>query len=88
MKSKPDVSQFNKNRVEQEKFLENVSNSLENVSLGKMPKAYILKSYRLSWDVVKALKLYVAKKSVETASRVTETEVIEDLLRNHLNINK
>lgn len=88
MKSKPDVSQFDKSSVEQDRFLENVRGSQENSSVEKMPKAYVLKSFRLSWDVVKGLKLYVAKKSVETATRVTETEIIEDLLRSYLKINK
>lgn len=88
MKSKPDVSRFNKSSVDQERFLENVGKSPENLSIEKMPKAYVLKSFRLSWEVVKALKLYVAKKSVETATRVTETEIIENLLRNYLKIKK
>lgn len=50
MKSKPDVSQFDKSSVEQDRFLENVRGSQENSSVEKMPKAYVLKSFRLSWE--------------------------------------
>lgn len=45
------------------------------------PEPTIQKLFRLRWDVANALKTEAAKSSVEQGRRVTETEIVEELIR-------
>lgn len=45
------------------------------------PEPTIQKLFRLRWDVANALKTEAAKASLEQGRRVTETEIVEELIR-------
>lgn len=47
------------------------------------PEPTVQKLFRLRWDTANALKLGAAQESAAQGKRVTETEIIEALLREH-----
>jgi hypothetical protein len=47
------------------------------------PEPTVQKLFRLRWDVANALKMEAAQASVEQGRRVTETEIVEGLIREH-----
>ena len=50
------------------------------------PEPTVQKLFRLRWDVANALKMGAAQASVAGGKRVTETEIIEALIRKKFNI--
>lgn len=50
-----------------------------------IPTAMVQKNFRLPYDLAQKLKLHVAQQSVSTGSRITETDIVEALLRGYLN---
>lgn len=50
-----------------------------------MQTAMVQKNFRLPYDLAQKLKLYAVQQSLLTGNRITETEVVEALLRGYLN---
>ena len=44
------------------------------------------KLFRLRWDIANALKLGAAQESAKTGKRVTETDIIQQLLKKHYSL--
>lgn len=99
IKAKPDIKRFNKDpndfleggeadkpvsRGRQKKSDEIDSNSIEVFK----PEPTVQKLFRLRWDVACALKLGAAQESAKTGKRVTETDIIQNLLITHFKIGK
>jgi hypothetical protein len=55
------------------------------ISVAK-PEPTVAKMFRLRWDVAAALKFGAAEESVSAGRRVTETEIVERLLRKYFKI--
>ena len=51
-----------------------------------MPVPTVQKLFRLRWDTANALRMGAAQMSTKQARRVTETEIVESLLRKHFKI--
>ncbi len=86
MRKKPDVSEFAPLSKDPSDFLKgSFSKQNEEVQALK-PEPTVQKIFRLRWDVANALKMYAAKQSVMSGRRVTETEIVESLLRECLGI--
>lgn len=51
-----------------------------------MPIATVQKLFRLRWDTANALRMGAAQMSTKQARRVTETEIVESLIRQHFKI--
>lgn len=51
-----------------------------------MPVATVQKLFRLRWDTVNALRMGAAELSTKQAKRVTETEIVERLIRAHFKL--
>ncbi len=94
MRGKPNTDQFKPQELHQ--FLESgaadraesiasVAKAVVEVEVAK-PEPTVQKLFRLRWDTVNALKLGAAKQSAALGRRVTETEIIENLLRLHYKI--
>lgn len=97
IKAKPDIKRFNKDpndfleggeadkpvsRGRQKKSDEIDSNSIEVFK----PEPTVQKLFRLRWDVACALKLGAAQESAKTGKRVTETDIIQNLLITYFKI--
>jgi hypothetical protein len=50
------------------------------------PEPTVQKLFRLRWDTVNALRDAAAQESRSQGKRVTETEIVETLLRSHLKL--
>jgi hypothetical protein len=50
------------------------------------PEPTVQKLFRLRWDVANALKMGAAQASIATGKRVTETEIVEELIRKKFKI--
>lgn len=50
------------------------------------PEPTVQKLFRLRWDIACALKLGAAQESAKTGKRVTETDIIQQLLKKHYNL--
>lgn len=86
MRTKPDVSGFLPVPKDPTTFL----NGAEAVPEAKTvtrdvpkPEPTVQKLFRLRWEVVNALKAGAAQESATSRRRVTETEIVERLLREH-----
>lgn len=51
-----------------------------------MPIPTVQKLFRLRWDTANALRMGAAQMSTKQARRVTETEIVESLIRQHFKI--
>lgn len=88
MRGKPDLKDFK----DPTDFLEGgAADRAEKEGASEKKKKGILdkpktqqKIFRLSVDVVNALKLHVAQQQVDSGKRTTETEIVETLLRHYL----
>lgn len=49
-----------------------------------VPTVMVQKNFRLPYDLTQKLKLHVAQQSISTGIRVTETDIVESLLRSYL----
>jgi hypothetical protein len=89
MKSKPDLRGFDRtSRRDPNDFLDGADSEQgqairrERTELvAAKPEPTIQKLFRLRWDVANALKMEAAQASVEQGRRVTETEIVEELIR-------
>jgi hypothetical protein len=95
MKAKPDISGFVPPQKDPSAFLEGGAGDREKrakpqsrpVDSGAAkPEPTIQKMFRLRWDVANALKMGAAQASIGTGKRVTETEIVESLLRAHFKL--
>ncbi len=99
MKAKPDISGF-VSAKDPTAFLEGGAGDHANRSsaqasaavsapaLPVKPEPTVQKLFRLRWDVANALKLGAAESSVASGRRVTETEIIEELLCTRYKLSK
>lgn len=51
-----------------------------------MPVATVQKLFRLRWDTANALRLGAAQQSSQQGKRITETEIVERLIRSSFNL--
>ncbi|MFT9099949.1 MAG: hypothetical protein ABF416_05435 [Zymomonas mobilis subsp. pomaceae] len=86
MKRKPDVSNFHLSK-DPDDFLNGAG---ADKAEKRLPKAEIKKVetqqkiFRLPIDIINALKLHVAHQQVETGQKISETKIVEKLLRDYL----
>lgn len=95
IKSKPDIKSFKKDPNE---FLEGgeadkaVAKVVEEKMPAKVaeviieavkPEPTVQKLFRLRWDIANALKIGAAQESAKTGKRVTETDIVQQLLKRH-----
>ena len=94
MKKKPDISSFGLAK-DPSAFLEAGAGDLASHSATqarqaqpppKKPEPTVQKLFRLRWDTAYALKMHAVRESVESGSRVTETEIVEALIRKHFGL--
>lgn len=92
MKAKPDIRAF-AGEKDPTAFLEGGVDQADRSSINKRLEATVIKPeptvqklFRLRWDVANALKLAAAQESVTTGKRVTETEIVETLIRHRFKI--
>lgn len=50
------------------------------------PEPTVQKLFRLRWDIANALKIGAAHESAKTGKRVTETDIVQQLLKQHYNL--
>lgn len=101
IKAKPDIKHFKKDPTEfleggeadkalAKKPVEVESRSIEEPQVQMMeafkPEPTVQKLFRLRWDIANALKLGAAQESARTGKRVTETDIVQQLLKKHYNI--
>lgn len=101
IKSKPDIKSFKKDPNdfleggEADKALSNLpkvslENSVEETTTYLIeafkPEPTVQKLFRLRWDIANALKLGAAQESAKTGKRVTETDIVQKLLKKHYNL--
>jgi hypothetical protein len=101
IKSKPDIKSFNKDPNEfleggeADKPLRKPASANERsapeetapvVVEAFKPEPTVQKLFRLRWDIANALKLGAAQESARTGKRVTETDIVQQLLKKHYNI--
>ena len=100
MKGKPNTDQFKPTQKDPSAFLESgaadrAEKSTSKVTIAesqpvepKKPEPTVQKLFRLRWDTANALRLGVAQQSAIGGKRVTETEIVESLLRGHYGIDR
>ncbi len=88
MKGKPDLRGLDRNpHLDPNDFLDGADSEQGHASRSKRtlvaakPEPTVQKLFRLRWDVANALKMEAAQASVEQGRRVTETEIVEELIR-------
>ena len=101
IKSKPDIKSFNKDPNdfleggEADKALSKSRTAPEKTVIEEAtafaietfkPEPTVQKLFRLRWDIANALKLGAAQESAKTGKRVTETDIIQQLLKKHYNL--
>ncbi|EPJ75762.1 hypothetical protein CFII64_28124 [Pseudomonas sp. CFII64] len=101
IKSKPDIKSFNKDPNdfleggEADKALSKSRSAPERAIVGDAttsaieafkPEPTVQKLFRLRWDIANALKLGAAQESAKTGKRVTETDIIQQLLKKHYSL--
>lgn len=50
------------------------------------PEPTVQKLFRLRWDIANALKMGAAQESARTGKRVTETDIVQQLLMKHYSL--
>lgn len=95
MKKKPDVSFFVNYKKDPASFLEGgIADAADNFEINNnsdskkktTPENIVQKLFRLRWSTASALKIGAAKESATTGRRVTETEIVYSLIREHYKI--
>lgn len=101
IKSKPDIKSFNKDPNdfleggEADKPLRKSTPANERSAPEEIapmvieafkPEPTVQKLFRLRWDIANALKLGAAQESAKTGKRVTETDIVQQLLKKHYSI--
>jgi hypothetical protein len=92
MKTKPDIRAFAGDK-DPSAFLEGgagdrpmrAKTAAEPLAPTK-PEPTVQKLFRLRWDVANALKMAAAQETISSGKRVTETEIVEALIRQRLKI--
>lgn len=97
IKGKPDTSMFSQMK-DPTKFLEGASSEhfettsskplSNNVSDAKKTEPVFQKQFRLRLDTINVLKVGAAQESVDSGKRVTETEIVERLIRKYYKLPK
>jgi hypothetical protein len=95
IKAKPDIKTFKKDPNE---FLEGgeadkallkpspVNDHAQAPLDAFKPEPTVQKLFRLRWDIANALKLGAAQESARTGKRVTETDIVQQLLKKHYSL--
>jgi hypothetical protein len=93
MRTKPDVSDFAQAPRDPSAFLDGAGADFPPPPAAPGPRTVLVelvkpeptvqKLFRLRWDVASALKVGAAQESAANGRRVTETEIVERLLRQH-----
>ncbi len=91
MKRKPDLSEIKQPlRRDPNDFLDGADSEQAKSTrhaldglIPRKPEPTVQKLFRLRWDVANALKMEAARSSVELGRRVTETQIVEELIRRH-----
>jgi hypothetical protein len=101
IKSKPDIKSFNKDPNdfleggEADKAMSRPRQATERAASQETvspvieafkPEPTVQKLFRLRWDIANALKIGAAQESAKTGKRVTETDIIQQLLKKHYNL--
>lgn len=101
IKSKPDIKNFHKDPNdfleggEADKALSKSRSTPEKVAVEDVttyvveafkPEPTVQKLFRLRWDIANALKMGAAQESAKSGKRVTETDIIQQLLKKHYNL--
>ncbi|MCD5995574.1 hypothetical protein KDX38_18345 [Pseudomonas sp. CDFA 602] len=101
IKSKPDIKSFNKDpndfleggeadkalsKSRQVKEQPEVEASAAQPMDAFKPEPTVQKLFRLRWDIANALKLGAAQESARTGKRVTETDIVQQLLKKHYSL--
>lgn len=97
MKAKPNIDAFRQPAKDPTEFLESgvadrtearpapsvpATTAVLPVTAVK-PEPTVQKLFRLSWDAASALKMGATQASIAGGKRVTETEIVEQLIRQH-----
>lgn len=101
IKAKPDIKSFKKDPTEfleggeADKALAKKPSEIESAP-AEEPKAQVIeafkpeptvqKLFRLRWDIANALKIGAAQESARTGKRVTETDIVQQLLMKHYHL--
>lgn len=97
IKAKPDIKIFNKDPNdfleggEADKALYKKPSNVEakevshTSEIGK-PEPTVQKLFRLRWDIANALKMGAAQESAKSGKRVTETDIVQQLLKDYYNL--
>ncbi|MBN6739838.1 hypothetical protein JKG47_04690 [Acidithiobacillus sp. MC6.1] len=80
MKGKPDVEAF-LNGVDPENQAQSIPTKAAATAPENRPEPTVQKLFRLRRDTANALRMEAAKESVAQGRRVTETEIVEGLIR-------
>lgn len=64
----------------------NVPRQPDSFAEATMPVATVQKLFRLRWDTANALRLGAAQQSTQQGKRITETEIVERLIRMSFNL--
>lgn len=102
MKAKPDISGFvggkdpntfleggagdRSNRPSRESTKAPAADAAPVEVVAAKPEPTVQKLFRLRWDVANALKMGATQASIASGKRVTETEIVEALIREKFNI--
>jgi hypothetical protein len=89
MKKKPDLSSFKALAKDPTAFLDDASaDRAEKPAEETRKPAAVAKLFRLSPDAAAAIKMDATQRSIATGRRVTETEIIEQLVRDHYKLSR
>ncbi len=97
MKAKPNIDAFRQPAKDPTEFLESgvadrtearpapsiPATSATPIVTAAKPEPTVQKLFRLRWDVANALKMGATQASIAGGKRVTETEIVEQLIRNY-----
>lgn len=98
IKAKPDIKSFKKDPTEfleggeadkaiAKKSIEAKGTPVEEPKVQVIeafkPEPTVQKLFRLRWDIANALKLGAAQESARTGKRVTETDIVQQLLKKY-----
>lgn len=101
IKAKPDIKSFKKDPTEfleggeADKAMAKKPAAVESPAVVEppvqvieafKPEPTVQKLFRLRWDIANALKLGAAQESARTGKRVTETDIVQQLLMKHYSL--
>ena len=96
MKGKPDISDFSGGAKDVDAFLDGASADVPAGRSGAdarkgaaepgKPEVIVQKMFRLRWETSQALKAGALQETARNGRRVTETEIVERLIREHFGL--